>query len=90
MQTDSVYTDMMNESQSSAAVFGLIGIVVTILCISLAWWALQSFRFDVLVRNPKGAQARMLQLLAAIVIGHAAARFILDYFQWSSLLKWLL
>ena len=89
MQTDGWQTNVINETQSTTAVFGLVGIVVTIVCISLAWWALQSFRFDVFVRNPKGGQARLLQLLAAVFIGHGAARFILDYLQWSMLLKWL-
>lgn len=84
-----IYSEMMNTAQQSSALSGLIGIVLTIVCILIAWWALQSFRIDVFMRNPKGAQARLLLLLLSVVIGHGTASFILDYLEWSLLLKWL-
>ncbi|TXK75088.1 DUF1146 domain-containing protein [Paenibacillus sp. N3.4] len=48
-------------------------------CIGLAWWALQAFRFDVLLKRPKAAQAIMLQILLSIALGHLVASFIIQY-----------
>ncbi|MBD0384299.1 DUF1146 domain-containing protein [Paenibacillus sp. WST5] len=57
----------------------MVNIVVYILCIGLAWWALQSFRFDVLLKMPKGAQAIMLQILLSIALGNLVASFFIQY-----------
>lgn len=62
-------------------------IVIVIICIGLAWWGLQQFRFDLFLRNPKSAQSKVLQILLAIALGYEAARFLIDYFNWSALLK---
>lgn len=69
---------------------GLIYITVAIICIGTSWWALQVFKFDLFIKDPKGVQARALQIILSVVIGYQLAKFILDYAQWSSLLKWML
>jgi len=74
---------------SSMGINGLIFIIVTIACIGISWWALQAFKFDLFVNRPKGAQAKGLQIILSVVIGYQLARFILDYAQWSSLLRWM-
>ncbi len=66
---------------------GVFNIVITVLCIWTAWWALQGFRFDVFMRNPKGRQAKVLLIMISIIIGYMVASFIIDYLQWSLLLK---
>lgn len=76
----------LNTVARTAAITGVVNIVITVLCIWLAWWALQTFRFDVFMRDPKGARAKMLMVLISIVLGHAVARFVIDYLQWSMLL----
>jgi uncharacterized integral membrane protein (TIGR02327 family) len=55
----------------------------------LTWWSLQMFRFDVLMRNPRGMQAKTLQVLLSITIGHQVGQFIFDYILWSRLLKYI-
>jgi uncharacterized integral membrane protein (TIGR02327 family) len=55
--------------------------------IAVSWWALQSFRFDMLLKNPKGAQAKALQILLSIALGYQIAQFLIDYSHWSALLK---
>ncbi|GAA3412860.1 DUF1146 family protein [Paenibacillus hodogayensis] len=65
----------------------LISIMVTVVCIGLSWWALQQFRFDLFLKQPRSAPAKMLQVLLSIALGYQTARFILDYFGWSRLLK---
>ncbi|NEW08886.1 DUF1146 domain-containing protein [Paenibacillus sp. SYP-B3998] len=61
----------------------VVDIAVYIVCIGLSWWALQSFRFDVLLRRPKGAQAIMLQILLSIGLGHLVASFFIQYLGFS-------
>lgn len=60
-----------------------------LVCIFIAWWALQAFRFDIFVREPKRMKAKVLQLLFAVVLGYQLAKFLLDYAYYTSLLKWL-
>ncbi len=66
-----------------------IHIVVNLLCLGLAWWALQSFRFDLFVKNPKSKQAAALKVICALALGYLIARFFLDYFQAVQLLPYL-
>lgn len=73
----------------SVGVMGLIYLIVVLACIVLSWWALQVFRFDVLCRDPKGIQTKLLQILLSIAIGYQVAKFIMDYVQWSLQLKWI-
>lgn len=79
----------MNSSNLSVsmAVSGLTNIVTVLVCILVAWWTLQQVRFDLAVRNPRSGQAKLLQLLVSIALGYLVARFLLDYLDWSSVLK---
>ncbi|MGG1552519.1 DUF1146 family protein [Paenibacillus ferrarius] len=72
-------TDKWNEAAKYASLMNTVDIVVYIACIGLAWWALQAFRFDVLLKQPKGAKAIMLQILLAIGLGHLVASFFIQY-----------
>jgi uncharacterized integral membrane protein (TIGR02327 family) len=68
---------------------GLFSIFVTLGCVVVAWIVLQEVNIDKIVRNPRSPRARLLQLLIAIVLGHLAAQFVLDYWSWVGTLKWL-
>jgi uncharacterized integral membrane protein (TIGR02327 family) len=71
----------------SLAWSGALYIAITVLCIVLAWKVLQQFRFDLFVKQPGSPQARMLQIVASIALGYQLARFVIDYLNWSTLLK---
>lgn len=86
---DNELPDLMDAAARSAGMSGVISIVVVLVCIWAAWWALQGFRFDVFLKQPKSPQARLLTIMVAVVLGYQAAKFIMDYFVWSSTLKWL-
>jgi uncharacterized integral membrane protein (TIGR02327 family) len=60
---------------------GLVTIVVYLLFIALAWWALQELRFDVLLRRPKSPMGKLLQIFLSIALGYELGRFFLDYLQ---------
>lgn len=76
--------------ESSFGATGLVNIVLSLVFITISWWALQSFRFDLFVHSPRSAQAKVLQVLAAVALGHSVARFFMDYLGWSIMLKQLL
>ncbi|BBI36208.1 DUF1146 domain-containing protein [Cohnella abietis] len=68
---------------------GLFSIFVTLGCVVVAWIVLQEVNFDKILRQPRSPRARLLQLIIAIVLGHLTARFVLDYWTWVGMLKWL-
>ncbi|WP_248929387.1 DUF1146 family protein [Paenibacillus hamazuiensis] len=69
---------------ASLGLSGLINIFVVIVCIGLSWWGLQEFRFDMLLRRPKSAAAKLLQIFLSVALGSLVARFIIEYFHWST------
>lgn len=64
-------------------VYGFLSIILSIIFIGLSWWALQSIRFEKILKRPIGAQAKLLQIMLSIVIGYELSRFFLDYLGWS-------
>lgn len=78
---------LQDQLQTQMALSGMAYILVVLVCIFLAWWSLQQFRFDLFLRSPKSAPAKMLQVVLSIAIGYQLARFVIDYFNWSRLLQ---
>ncbi|TFE29091.1 DUF1146 domain-containing protein [Cohnella luojiensis] len=68
---------------------GLFSIFVTLGCVVVSWIVIQEINFDRFVRQPRSPQAKVLQLLMAIGLGHLVSRFVLDYWTWVGTLKWL-
>lgn len=71
----------------SFGVSALLNIVISIACIGISWWALQAFRFDLFVKKADSPQAKVLQIILSIFIGHGLARFFLEYLGSSLLLQ---
>lgn len=67
----------------------VINITLSLLLIAVSWWALQAIKFDLFIRNVNSGQAKLIHILLAILIGHGAARFLIDYMQWSNHLLFL-
>ncbi len=47
--------------------------------ILLCWWALHGAKIEKVVRIPGSAQARMLHLIVAVILGHHFAAFLLSF-----------
>jgi len=77
--------DLLNQTGWNA----LFSIFVTLGLIVVSWMVLKEVRWDRLFRHPLSPGARLLHLLLAIVIGRELAGFILDYWNWTSSLKYL-
>jgi uncharacterized integral membrane protein (TIGR02327 family) len=71
----------------SIGISGMFNIVVTLLSIGITWWCLQIINFDVLMKNAKSGQSKILQIILSIVLGYNLAKFVIDYTYWSTMLK---
>lgn len=78
-------SDIAIETGSQAIAY----MIVILASILLTWWALQAFRFDIFLREPRSFKARVLQLIIAVVIGYNLARFLMDYTHFASLMRWM-
>lgn len=74
---------------ASVGVNGLTAIFVSLFCIAVSWWGLQTLKLDLLLRHPKGPQAKLLQLLLAIVLGRFVASFVIEYWGYTQMLKYM-
>ncbi|MUV37379.1 putative membrane protein YwzB [Lentibacillus sp. JNUCC-1] len=74
----------------SIGITAVTGIVSHIIFILITWRVLQAINFDPLFRKGRAAEARLLLLLIAIVVGTGVSRFFLDILQWSQDLRYLL
>ncbi|MEJ8544155.1 DUF1146 family protein [Brevibacillus borstelensis] len=67
----------------SQGMYGFVNIIVSVALIGVSWWALQSFRFDLFLKNPQGPQAKLLQIIMSIFLGYQMASFLMEYLGWS-------
>jgi len=79
----------MSDIYSSAGWNALFSMFVTLGLVVVVWFLFKEIRWDKIFRHPLSPGARLLQLLLAIIVGHLLARFVLDYWNWTSSLKWL-
>ncbi|MEB3102501.1 DUF1146 family protein [Ferviditalea candida] len=74
---------------SVTGINGLYSIIIVLVCIAVSWWSVQSIRLDLFLKNPRSGQAKLLQIIISLIAGYEVAKFIIDYFTWSSMLKWM-
>ncbi|RUS49189.1 DUF1146 family protein [Cohnella sp. AR92] len=68
---------------------GLFSMFVTLGLIVVTWVLLRELRWEKLLKHPLSPGAQLLKLILAIAIGRQLASFVLDYWDWTSSLKWL-
>lgn len=66
---------------------GVLSMALSLVGVLMAWVALQSIRWDLFVKDVKAPAFQWLLVLLSLVLGHGVARFVMDYIQWSSLLR---
>ncbi len=74
---------------TSVGVNGLTAILVLLACIAISWWSLQNLKLDLVIRHPKSPQGKLLQLLLAIVLGRLVADFVMEYWGYTQMLKYM-
>ncbi|MFT4416368.1 DUF1146 family protein [Fredinandcohnia humi] len=61
----------------------LISIISHLIFITITWWALQSIRYEKIIKPNHVFQARVFLILITIAIGSTVSNFFLDYLLWS-------
>jgi len=66
---------------------GLYAIVVVLLSIFFVWLLLSEVKWEALLKNPHSPKARLLQIVIAVILGYLFASFLLQYFNFSTMLQ---
>ncbi|UCZ53007.1 DUF1146 family protein [Bacillus shivajii] len=67
----------------------LLSIIVNLLVLIVVWWSIQSFKFDLFLKNPEGVKAKAFIVLFTLSITHLVSSFLLNYLNWSMMLRHL-
>ncbi|PRO65773.1 DUF1146 family protein [Alkalicoccus urumqiensis] len=67
----------------------LFNIIISLMVLTVVWWCIQSFRFDLFVKDPDGIKAKALMVLAVIALTELVTSFLLQYLNWSTTLRYL-
>lgn len=73
----------------TVAIQGIANIVIVLIILVITWWALQSFKFELFVKNPEGPQAKALLILLTIAIGSLVGNFFINYLEWATWIQYL-
>ncbi|PWA11874.1 DUF1146 domain-containing protein [Pueribacillus theae] len=67
----------------------IVNIIIQLVFIIVTWWALQTFRLDIFLKNPNSPQAKTLLILLTIAIGSLVGNFFINYLEWATRLRYL-
>lgn len=69
--------------------FAIAHLILHVVCICVAFWALNALRLEQFFKKGYPAQVQVLLIFLAIVIGAGVSNFIIDLLQFSTQLKYL-
>lgn len=78
MTSERVSTDMMQFGVQAA-----MDLFIHLIILILTWWAIQSIKWDLWLRNPTSIRAKILMILISIAISYPVASFFINYLSWS-------
>ncbi|MCD8509305.1 MAG: DUF1146 family protein [Bacillus sp. (in: Bacteria)] len=67
----------------------LLSIFVYLMVLTIVWWSISSFKMDLFVKDPDDPKAKVLVILIVVALTHLVSSFLLDYLNWSLLLRHL-
>ena len=70
--------------------YAVIHLVLHVVCICIAYWALQSIRLDQNYKKGYATQLQVCMIFVAILLGTAVSNFIVDLLQYSTQVKYLI
>lgn len=70
--------------------YAVIHLVLHVVCICIAYWALQSIRLDQSFKKGYATQLQVCMIFVAILLGTAVSNFIVDLLQYSTQVKYLI
>lgn len=69
--------------------FSVVHLILHVLCICVAYWALNSIRLDQFFKKGYPVQVQICMIFLAILLGTAVSNFIVDLLQFSTQIKYL-
>lgn len=67
----------------------VIHLILHVICICIAYWALNSLKLDNLFRKGYAMQVQVCLIFLAILLGTAVSNFLVDLLQFSTQVKYL-
>ncbi|RIL39415.1 DUF1146 family protein, partial [Staphylococcus equorum] len=68
--------------------FSVVHLILHVLCICVAYWALNSIRLDQFFKKGYPVQVQICMIFLAILLGTAVSNFIVDLIQFSTQIKY--
>ncbi|MDI0015750.1 DUF1146 family protein [Staphylococcus caprae] len=70
--------------------FAIVHLFLHVICICIAYWALNSIRLDQFFKKGYALQVQVCMIFVAILLGTSVSNFIVDLLQYSTQVKYLL
>ena len=70
--------------------FAVVHLVLHVICICVAYWALNALRLEQLFKKGHIRQIQFCMIFFAILLGTSVSNFIIDLMQYSTQVKYLL
>ncbi|MBW5901213.1 hypothetical protein HMPREF2564_03455 [Staphylococcus sp. HMSC068D03] len=69
--------------------FAIIHLILHVLCICIAYWALNSLKLDQFFKKGYATQVQVCLMFLAVLLGTAVSNFLIDLLQFSTQVKFL-
>ncbi|MDQ0257213.1 putative integral membrane protein (TIGR02327 family) [Evansella vedderi] len=67
----------------------LLSIFVNLMVLTIVWWSIQTFKMELFVKDPDDPKAKVLVIIIAVALTHLVSSFLLNYLNWSMMLRHL-
>lgn len=69
--------------------FAIVHLILHVLCICIAYWALNSLKLDQFFKKGYATQVQVCLMFLAVLLGTAVSNFLIDLLQFSTQAKFL-
>ncbi|AMW23883.1 hypothetical protein AV904_08095 [Staphylococcus haemolyticus] len=69
--------------------FAILHLILHVLCICIAYWALNSLKLDQFFKKGYATQVQVCLMFLAVLLGTAVSNFLIDLLQFSTQVKFL-
>lgn len=69
--------------------FAIVHLILHVLCICIAYWALNSLKLDQFFKKGYATQVQVCLMFLAVLLGTAVSNFLIDLLQFSTQVKFL-
>ncbi|MCC3662463.1 DUF1146 family protein, partial [Staphylococcus haemolyticus] len=70
--------------------FAIVHLILHVLCICIAYWALNSLKLDQFFKKGYATQVQVCLMFLAVLLGTAVSNFLIDLLQFSTQVKFFL